>query len=53
MPQRRTPRSDLPSWIKPQLSKLVDKAPTGEQWVHEVKFDGSPHMGEYLFIGGT
>jgi bifunctional non-homologous end joining protein LigD len=30
----------LPHWIKPQLSKLVAKAPTGPQWVHEIKFDG-------------
>jgi ATP-dependent DNA ligase len=29
-----------PRWIEPQLSKLVDKAPTGDKWVHEVKFDG-------------
>jgi DNA ligase D-like protein (predicted ligase) len=33
-------RISSPSWIKPQLCKLVDKAPTGGQWVHEVKFDG-------------
>jgi hypothetical protein len=30
----------LPRWIAPQLSKLVEKAPTGPQWVHEIKFDG-------------
>jgi bifunctional non-homologous end joining protein LigD len=30
----------LPHWINPQLAKLVEKAPTGTQWVHEVKFDG-------------
>jgi DNA ligase D-like protein (predicted ligase) len=30
----------LPRWIEPQLSKLAVKAPTGPQWVHEVKFDG-------------
>ena len=29
-----------PGWIPPQLSKLVDKAPTGDKWVHEIKFDG-------------
>ena len=27
-------------WVEPQLSKLVEKAPTGPQWVHEIKFDG-------------
>ena len=30
----------LPRWVEPQLSKLVEKAPTGPQWVHEIKFDG-------------
>ena len=29
-----------PRWVEPQLSKLVEKAPTGRQWVHEVKYDG-------------
>src|SRR5271157_2955306 len=29
-----------PRWIEPQLCKLVEKAPTGAQWVHEIKFDG-------------
>jgi bifunctional non-homologous end joining protein LigD len=29
----------LPRWIEPQLSKLAAQAPTGPQWVHEVKFD--------------
>jgi hypothetical protein len=30
----------LPRWVEPQLSKLVEKAPTGSRWVHEIKFDG-------------
>ena len=30
----------LPSWIKPQLTKLVDQAPDGPDWLHEIKFDG-------------
>jgi DNA ligase D-like protein (predicted ligase) len=30
----------LPRFIEPQLCKLVETAPSGEQWVHEVKFDG-------------
>jgi bifunctional non-homologous end joining protein LigD len=29
-----------PAWIKPQLAKLVDKAPDGWEWLHEIKFDG-------------
>jgi DNA ligase D-like protein (predicted ligase) len=30
----------LPQWINPQLTKLATKAPSGSQWVHEIKFDG-------------
>jgi ATP-dependent DNA ligase len=30
----------LPRWVEPQLSKLVEKSPSGPQWVHEIKFDG-------------
>jgi DNA ligase D-like protein (predicted ligase) len=29
-----------PDWIEPQLCKLVERAPGGDGWVHEVKFDG-------------
>ncbi|MCB4769806.1 DNA ligase D [Ancylobacter sp. Lp-2] len=30
----------LPDFIAPQLATLVDKAPGGAGWVHEIKFDG-------------
>jgi ATP-dependent DNA ligase len=30
----------LPDWIRPQLTELVDAAPEGDQWLHEIKFDG-------------
>jgi ATP-dependent DNA ligase len=29
-----------PEWIPPQLTQLVDAAPEGDQWLHEIKFDG-------------
>ena len=29
-----------PTWIKPQLTRLVDEAPTGTDWLHEIKYDG-------------
>ena len=29
-----------PKWIKPQLPRLVDEAPAGGGWVHEIKYDG-------------
>jgi ATP-dependent DNA ligase len=30
----------LPHWIQPQLTRLVDGAPEGEGWLHEIKYDG-------------
>jgi bifunctional non-homologous end joining protein LigD len=30
----------LPQWIRPQLTQLVDAAPDGPGWLHEIKFDG-------------
>jgi DNA ligase D-like protein (predicted ligase) len=37
----RTPTAALlPDWIQPQLTQLVDAAPDGDQWLHEIKFDG-------------
>jgi DNA ligase D-like protein (predicted ligase) len=30
----------LPSWIKPQLTKLVEAPSEGPEWLHEIKFDG-------------
>jgi bifunctional non-homologous end joining protein LigD len=30
----------LPQWVPPQLTQLVDAAPEGDQWLHEIKFDG-------------
>ena len=30
----------LPGWIAPQLTQLVDAAPEGDGWLHEIKYDG-------------
>src|SRR3954470_14587138 len=30
----------MPGFIKPQLATLKSKAPKGEQWLHEIKYDG-------------
>jgi bifunctional non-homologous end joining protein LigD len=38
--RRRTDPRSLPLWILPQLTRLVDEAPEGDQWLHEIKFDG-------------
>jgi ATP-dependent DNA ligase len=32
--------SPLPRFIPPQLSQPVEKAPSGPQWLHEIKLDG-------------
>ncbi|HJR56022.1 MAG TPA: DNA ligase D [Rhizomicrobium sp.] len=33
-------RTSIPSFVEPQLCRLVDQPPGGAGWVHEVKFDG-------------
>src|SRR6267378_2992260 len=38
--RRRTDSAALPAWIAPQLTQLVDAAPEGNAWLHEIKFDG-------------
>ncbi len=39
---RRQPgkAASLPGWISPQLTQLVDTASDGDEWLHEIKFDG-------------
>jgi bifunctional non-homologous end joining protein LigD len=33
-------KSKLPERLQPQLATLVDQVPKGEEWIHEVKYDG-------------
>jgi ATP-dependent DNA ligase len=37
---RRSDAAILPNWILAQLTQLVDAAPEGDEWLHEIKFDG-------------
>jgi DNA ligase D-like protein (predicted ligase) len=37
---RRIELARPPTWIKPQLAKLVKEAPHGPDWLHELKLDG-------------
>ena len=30
----------MPGFIKPQLATLKSRAPKGDQWLHEIKYDG-------------
>jgi bifunctional non-homologous end joining protein LigD len=32
--------SEMPGFISPQLATLKLKAPSGDKWIHEIKFDG-------------
>jgi bifunctional non-homologous end joining protein LigD len=38
--RRRSDAAGLPEWIAPQLTQLVEAAPEGDDWLHEIKFDG-------------
>jgi bifunctional non-homologous end joining protein LigD len=43
--QRRKPaaigvKAPYPGFIEPELPTSVDKVPSGERWLHEIKFDG-------------
>jgi bifunctional non-homologous end joining protein LigD len=33
-------KAPLPGFIEPALATLVEKVPSGERWIHEIKFDG-------------
>jgi len=33
-------RIEMPGFIKPQLATLTSKAPKGDLWLHEIKYDG-------------
>ena len=37
---RRSGTAGVPAWISPQLTQLIDTAPDGDQWLHEIKYDG-------------
>jgi bifunctional non-homologous end joining protein LigD len=32
--------AEMPGFVKPQLATLKSRAPTGSQWLHEIKYDG-------------
>jgi bifunctional non-homologous end joining protein LigD len=29
-----------PEFVEPELARLIDRPPSGPQWIHEIKFDG-------------
>jgi bifunctional non-homologous end joining protein LigD len=38
--QIKTGAAKIPAFVSPQLATLVDVAPPGKEWLHEIKFDG-------------
>ena len=38
--QPNAAKSKLPEFVSPSLATLSDKAPSGSNWLHEIKFDG-------------
>jgi len=32
--------AELPKWIKAQLTSVADEASAGNDWLHEIKYDG-------------
>ena len=38
--KRKVSEGEPPAFIAPQLCRLVDRPPSSDGWVHEVKFDG-------------
>jgi bifunctional non-homologous end joining protein LigD len=38
-------KARMPALLSPTLATLVDSAPTGDDWIHEVKFDGYRMVG--------
>jgi bifunctional non-homologous end joining protein LigD len=43
-PKRKPPHGGIkagdPGFIEPALATAIDKVPSGERWIHEIKFDG-------------
>ena len=37
---KRSASAKLPAFVEPQLATLVDGPPSGNEWLHEIKYDG-------------
>jgi bifunctional non-homologous end joining protein LigD len=38
--RRKGPAAKMPAFVAPQLCTLVDATPEGDDWIHEIKYDG-------------
>jgi DNA ligase D-like protein (predicted ligase) len=45
--RQRGEAAALPQWVAPQLTQLVDAAPYGDDWLHEIKYDGYRMMARF------
>src|ERR1700687_1847688 len=39
-PPHGSTKATYPGFIEPALATAIDKVPSGERWIHEIKFDG-------------
>src|SRR5258705_1719537 len=39
-PAARGVKAHHPGFVEPALATSIDKVPSGERWIHEIKFDG-------------
>ncbi|MCC2642366.1 MAG: ykoU [Nitrospira sp.] len=39
-PSEKARKAPQEAWVAPQLATLVDRAPVGDGWIHELKYDG-------------
>jgi bifunctional non-homologous end joining protein LigD len=33
-------KAPFPTFVEPALASSIEKVPSGERWIHEIKFDG-------------
>jgi bifunctional non-homologous end joining protein LigD len=33
-------KAPFPEFLEPELATSISKVPSGERWIHEIKFDG-------------
>lgn len=38
--KKRSEKGSTPTLVAPQLAHLVDRVPEGQEWIHEIKYDG-------------
>jgi bifunctional non-homologous end joining protein LigD len=44
--RNKTKKAPSPIFVRPQLATLIDAVPQGDEWLHEIKFDGYRILGQ-------